>query len=98
MVVHQHEIKIASEKLEAGFAALAGCAVLGRDLFAFECNMGLVAVVDTQLDAILRQTDAMASRKGRLASHGCAATFGNLARQLLDPIEIVPCGCARADH
>src|SRR6267142_5149339 len=98
MVIHQHEIEIAAEKLEAGLAALAGCAVLGRDLLAFERDMGFVAVVDAQLDAILRQTDAMSPRKGRLASHGCATAFGNLARQPLDPIEIVLCGRARADH
>ena len=66
MVIHQHEIEIAAEKLEAGLAALAGCAVLGRDLLAFERDMGLVAVVDAQLDAILRQTDAMSPWKAGL--------------------------------
>src|SRR5215470_11666767 len=98
MIIHQHEIDIAAEKLETGLAALAGSSIFGRDLLAFERNMRLVAVVDAQLDAILRQTDAMSSRKGRLASHGCATAFGNLACQLLDPIEIVACGRARADH
>jgi len=31
MVIHQHEIEIAAEELEAGLAALAGRAVFSRD-------------------------------------------------------------------
>jgi hypothetical protein len=49
MVIHQHEIEIAAEQLEAGLAALAGRAVFSRDILAFERDMGLVAVVDAQL-------------------------------------------------
>jgi len=44
---------IAAEKLDARPAALAGCAVFSRDLLALDRDMGLIAVVDAQLDAIL---------------------------------------------